>query len=286
MLCHKNPNQINDLTNELIKNGSDVYIHIDLKSNIESKINTNDHIFILPKEKSYSVSWGGNDMIKATLSLIKYVKDTNINYDYIWLISGQDFPIVSSDIITKRLTKDNGFNFIEIIDKNSNKYNRYNKLYTIWYPKWITKNSAIIKIIKRLYMIVTGGFGHTFKLFLRKKPFDFDFYFGSQWWCLTSQCAFDLLKYSEENINYINYFDNVIIPDECFFQTLFMNSKYKSKQKDYLTFVNWKEDRRSPETLTINDLELLMNQSDKKCFARKFDYNVDKDIVDSLLNRR
>lgn len=282
MLCHKNPNQINNLIEKLSNKNVDIYLHIDLKSNIEKKINKRKNVFILSKEQSYSVNWGGNEMILATLSLIKYVKQTNKEYDYIWLISGQDFPIVDSNKINEVLEKNKGKNFIDVVEYNTKEYKKYRKLYEIWYPTWITKNKTIIKIIKRLYMFITGGFYHTFKIFKRKKPFDFEFNFGSQWWTLTSECAYYILDYCETHPQFIDYFNNAIIPDECFFQTIFMASKYKKTQKDNLTFVNWKQNRRSPETLTINDLDLLKKVSKKKCLARKFDEDVDKEIFNKL----
>ena len=279
MLCHKNSKQINMLIDKLMNDNADFYIHVDLKSKIGNEISQKNNIFILPKEKSYSVSWGGNEMILATLSLIREVKNSGKKYDYIWLISGQDFPIVSTKIIEQRLMDNFGYNFIDIIDKEYKEYNAYKKLYEIKYPKWITKNKFYIKLIKRIYMILTGGLKYTFKIFRRKRNFDFDFYFGSQWWTLTSECAYDLLDYCDENPKYIKYFDNVIIPDECFFQTLFMNTKYSKLRKDNLTFVNWKNNKRSPENLTINDLSILKQISKEKCLARKFDIDVDDEII-------
>ena len=94
ILCHKNPNQINDLIKSISDKNIDIYIHLDKKSNIQDEIIKDKNIFILPKEKSVSVSWGSNDMIKATLKMIECIKNSNIKYDYVWLISGQDYPIV------------------------------------------------------------------------------------------------------------------------------------------------------------------------------------------------
>ena len=285
VLCHKNPDQINELIIQLLKNDADVYIHVDLKSNIANEIMNNENVYILSSNESYSVNWGGNDMILATLSLIRHVKNTNKEYDYIWLLSGQDYPIVSADVINNILSTDKMCNYIDVIDKRSNEYNRYKKLYEIWYPKWITKNNFFIKSIKRLYMLLTGGFNYTFRFFRRKKTFNFDFYFGSQWWTLTTDCAYYILDYCDNNPDYIKYFDNSIIPDECFFQTLFMSSPYSNNRKDNLTFVNWKDNRRSPETLTIKDVELLKEKSNNKCFARKFDRDVDDSIINNIKER-
>lgn len=279
VLCHKNANQINLMIENLLKNNSDVFLHIDLKSDIEEKINKREHLYILPKSQSYSIDWGSNNMILATLNLLKFVRNTNNDYDYICLLSGQDFPIVNYKRINETFEQNKGYNFIDIIDKDTLEYKKYKKLYEIWYPKWITKNNVLIKIIKRIYMIVTGGFYHTFSIFKRKKPFDFEFEFGSQWWALTSKCAYNILDYCEKNKEYIEYFNHCIIPDESFFQTLFMSSPYVKLRKDNLTFVNWGKNRRSPEILNENDYEKILKASEKKCFARKFDESLDRNIL-------
>ena len=131
-------------------------------------------------------------------------------------------------------------------------------------------------------MIITGGFNYTFTLFKKKKPFNFDLYFGSQWWTLTSECAFSLLDYCENHKEYIDYFYNTIIPDECFFQTIYMNSNFSKMRKNNLVYVNWGKNRRSPETITISCLKKLQTISKEKCLARKFDENIDLEIIKKL----
>ena len=63
-------------------------------------------------------------MIDATVNLMESVFTSKIKYDYIWLISGQDFPLKSSqEIINFFLEKNKGKNFIEI-----NKFERENTI--------------------------------------------------------------------------------------------------------------------------------------------------------------
>lgn len=58
-----------------------------------------------------------------------------------------------------------------------------------------------------------------------------------------------------------------------------MASPYKNNKKNNLTFVNWKENRRSTSTLTIEDKKLLIDKSKDFCIARKFDFEIDKEII-------
>lgn len=286
LLCHKNPKQINMLLNKLEEFDCDIYIHIDKKKYLEiiDLISRKGNIYVIEYDESYDIKWGGVEMVSATLSLIEKVRKSGKNYDYLWLLSGQDYIIKNSSYIVENMKKNPNCNYIEIIDKNNKKYNSYKKLYDVYYWNWMTKNKLICKVIKRLYMILTGGFSHTLPIFKRKKPFPFEFYFGSQWWTLKQEVAYQILEYTNNNPRVVDFFKHSIIPDECFFQTIIMSLPYKKTIKNNLTFVNWKNNRRSPETLTINDYNLLINHK-KYYFARKFDIDIDQKIIDELNNK-
>lgn len=284
ILCHKNASQINILISKLLECSCDVYIHLDLKSrNIFSEINKNERVFILPEDKSYSIDWGGVSMIEATLSLINEVRNSNREYDYLCLLSGQDLPLRPMKSFESLL---NGNNYIEIIPRKDESYNNYRKRCEIHYPSWINGQSFFVKSIKRLYMLFTGGYSHTFSIFKRRLPFNMDFEFGSQWWCLTYECVMWILDYSNTHPNYLNYMKSTIVPDECFFQSIFMSSPYKETQKNNFTYVNWnrKINRRSPIIFTSKDIDRLKKLSEDYQFARKFDINADKEIIELLLD--
>ena len=88
---------------------------------------------------------------------MEVIFDADRVYDYVWLISGQDFPIKSKDEIVKYLEENKGKNYIEIIGKNDSCYKRLLKRNELYYPHWTKKNNTICKAIKLLYMIRTGG---------------------------------------------------------------------------------------------------------------------------------
>lgn len=281
MLCHKNPEQINRLIDKLSEfSDADVYIHVDMNhSEIRDEIKKQKNVELIPEERSYRIQWGSVNIVKATLELIRVVKGSGKQYDYIWLISGQDYPICPVEEIEKRLSEGAGLNYIECIRTDDKRYSGYRKLYEVAYPSWINLNNVLIKSIKRIYMILTGGYRHTFSLFIRKKPFDFDFSFGSQWWTITSEAAFEILEYSDCHPEVLEYFKKSIIPDESFFQTLFMRGDYRNKRMMNLTYINWGKNRRSPETLLSKDMDKLMDASKKFCFARKFELDSSADLI-------
>ena len=278
ILCHKNEEQINKLLNVLDGEEVDFYIHLDKKSSIMPKIKAGTNIYMLPEEKRINISWGDISMILATKNLLEVIFDADRVYDYVWLISGQDFPIKSKDEIVKYLEENKGKNYIEIIGKNDSCYKRLLKRNELYYPHWIKKNNTICKAIKLLYMIITGGL-HRTVLFKRVNNLDTDFYFGSQWWTLTYECTkeiYDML----ENSKYIDYYSHCLVPDESIIQTLYMNSSYKDCHSDKLTYVDWTNQLNHPNTFTINDFSKLINSN--FFMARKFDENIDNDIIEKL----
>ena len=82
-----------------------------------------------------------------------------------------------------------------------------------------------------------------------------------------------------QNPGYVRFFNGVLIPDECFFQTLLMNSALAGDiEKRTLTYVDWRPPW--PGILTIHDLPRLLGSD---ClFARKFDVQVDPEVLDRL----
>nr|AIA84221.1 CAZy families GT14 protein [uncultured Clostridium sp.] len=97
MLCHKNPEQINRLIAKLSEfSEADVYIHVDLNHlEIKNQIIKQKNVYLVSEECSYHIQWGSVDIVKATLQLIREVRDSGVKYDYVWLLSGQDYPICS-----------------------------------------------------------------------------------------------------------------------------------------------------------------------------------------------
>jgi hypothetical protein len=173
--------------------------------------------------------------------------------------------------IEKRLEENQDINYISTLLPGQDRYNWYRKLYEVRYPTWINKDTVTVKAFKHLYKTVTGGSRHTFKLFKKQKPFEEDLVFGSQWWTLRSEAAFEILQYSDAHPEVLEYFKDTIIPDECFFQTLFMMGTYRDKRRASLTFSYVERNRRHPVMMTEKEYEKIKEAETQMCFARKFD---------------
>jgi len=269
--CHKCPEQINRLLDVMKSDEVDFYIHVDRKSDIADEIEKRADVHILPPERRVDVMWGGFSQVEATLNLLDEALITG-GYDYYFLISGQDFPVRPIRELIEFLENDNGANYVDLFPSLNNglcKQNNLDKRNQIVYGDRIMGRGKFARIMRRLWVAVTGGYGRTFGIFRRKNVLNLKFYFGSQWWCLSK----DFVEYATEHLaktpQYAEFFRKASCPDESFFQTLLMNSSYSDTRKEYLHFIRWEEGKSSPENLTLSDFDEAIASG--KFMARKID---------------
>lgn len=278
MLCHKNPKQINLLLKALKHPQIDVFIHVDSKNeNIREDIEKSDGVYLLPKKDCVDVQWAQFSEVKATLNLLN-VAISKGGYSHYFLISGQDFPLKSIGKIVRFLNERKDENFIDCA-----LIKRFKKRNDIYFPRMVIGRRIWQKILKGILVYSTGGWNQTFSIIKRLKPANVQYYFGSQWWCLNDAMVKWIYNFLENYPEYIKLFKHSLCPDECFFQTLVMNSPFANTTKPYLHYIKWEKGKSSPKTLTTIDYEELKKA--EKLIARKFDINVDAEIIERLRMR-
>lgn len=278
MQCHKNPKQINLLLKALKHPQVDVFIHVDSKNeNIREDIEKNDGVYLLPKKDCVDVQWAQFSQVKATLNLLNAAISRG-GYSHYFLISGQDFPIKSIGEIVEFLSERKDENFIDCA-----LIKRFEKRNDIYFPRMVIGRRIWQKILKGILVYSTGGWNQTFSIIKRLKPANVQYYFGSQWWCLNDAMVKWIYNFLENYPEYIKLFKHSLCPDECFFQTLVMNSPFANTTKPYLHYIKWEKGKSSPKTLTTIDYEEL--KKTEKLIARRFDINVDAEIIERLRKR-
>lgn len=278
MQCHKNPEQINLLLEALNHPMVDVFVHVDKKSQaIKDKITQRAGVYILPEQQCVDVQWAQYSQVEATLQLLRAAVNRG-GYSHYWLISGQDYPLRPMDNILDFLEANQEANFIEC-----SQIKPFNKRNDVYFPNSVIGRKLWQKVLKNLWIYGTGGWNKTFPIFKRKAPDDFKYWFGSQWWCLNSTTAQWIIDYLNEHTEYEKFFEHSLCSDECFFQTLVMNSPFANITKPYLHYIKWEKGKSSPRTLTTIDYEEL--KKTEKIIARKFDIDVDTEIIERLRKR-
>jgi hypothetical protein len=281
---HKNPEQVNKFIQQLIADDqADVFVHIDKKSveKLNGKIIKSPNVIVL--EHSISCDWGDRSQIDTTILLLREVLATKRTYDYVCLRSGQDLLV--KDGFKEFLLENKGKIFMNFRDVGKKELVGME----INWPK-ITRrrynNAHPFRVCRRIiydfYMRGINLLPNT-----NYWPKDYTFYNGSQWFTIPLEVASYIIDFLDENEWYYKFFERTLAPDEWFFQTLIMNSPFKSDVvKDNLLYLRWGEtfiDRGSPVYLTMEDIPLIENSNDY--FARKFDKDVDYSVIEYFTNK-
>jgi len=274
ILAHKEPEQICRLINRLQTPNDRIHVHFDTSIGKERfadwerliERNCKDGNFKVVSE--FQCKWGSFGIIDAMLSAMKRYE--KVDYDYFINLSGECYPLRAPKIIKKELD-DRKCAFIEVF-----------KMPLLgWRP-----DGGMERLQKRWYILKTMKYPHaefySIPRLRKELPNKLTPYGGSAWFCLPKAVVSYIISFLEKNSSLRNYFRRVLIPDEIMFQTILMNSPFKSStDNDNKRYIDWNGGgSRHPRILRITDFEKMKNSG--KLFARKFDYNVDREILDRI----
>lgn len=274
IMCHQNIEQLKILLSLLDYELNDIYIHADKKLSL-SDDEKNRICSALKKSNCYFIksqygSWGGDSLMKIEISLLK--KATESEHKYYHLISGADLPLKSQSFIHNWFNNDGKDYFCIRHEANGTELflDRFRYYYIFQNLIGRKRNSLMVKI--------RNGFVRVQKLIgiNRMKNANFEYVKADQWFSITHNTAkFILAQYPL----YKKYFVCSFVPDESFIYTIIKNSSLVDNLiDDSLRYIDW--NRGEPYTFGKDDFDELINSS--KLFARKFDINYDKEIVDKI----
>lgn len=275
VLCHTNFEQLILLLRLLDDYRNDIYIHIDKKTTgfsqteIKSSIEKSNVFFVKP----IKVSWGGDSMIRAEMELLS--EASKKEYQFYHLLSGLDLPLKSQDHIHTFFQKHPQVNYVSIDNYPNDSDNIYLDRVKYYYPfqNKIGRNSGIIAAAYYYLQNICLKIQKLTKI--NRTNNNLVFVKGGQWFDITHKAVIYVL--SEFKKNKKNY-RNTICGDEIFLQTILYNSPLKETIcTDSLRLIDW--NRGQPYTFTSEDYDMLMNSAENKLFARKFDVNIDEEIV-------
>ncbi len=254
--AHTGYKQITLLISKLILNERiDAYIHIDAKNpSLKEKLQTNykdsKNVFVL--STSVNVNWSGFSQVQATLLAFKYIEQSQREYDFISLLSGQDYPLKSPEKILAFLNRNKHKSFIEYEDIGQyawrlKKYNFLNE-----HPKTRT---LLFKIIRKINIILQR-FLQINRRYNHENP-----YKGSQWFTINNE-AFKFILQQVNETNLITKYRYTSCADEHFFQNILLNSSLKkSIINNNLRYIVWKDGESSPKTYNLSGVNLIAKSS-------------------------
>jgi hypothetical protein len=118
LLAHQNPKIVERLIRTLIEAGHFVAVHYDRHSSAmeyDALAKTFEGITSVRMSRQFRVSWGQWSMVQATLHCLSLIQAAEWEPDYVYLISGSDYPIRSSAELEGFLERNRGMEFIECV---------------------------------------------------------------------------------------------------------------------------------------------------------------------------
>src|SRR4051812_49054834 len=224
ILAHKNPAQLQRLIEALDHPAFDYYIHLDKKSDLSLFAHLEKWPRVHFIRERVSIYWAGYGTIQATLNGFREL--VPLHYDYINVISAQDFPIKSAPHIYQYLETRKGTEFITC-----------ESVFREW-PE------AAIRVQQYQLANIRIPGRHKIEklinLFLprRKFPLDYEIVGRANWFTLTGAAAVYLLDFVQAHPEIPRFFKLSWGADEIFFATILYNSPFRSRIADNLVYVD------------------------------------------------
>ena len=223
----KDPQQLLRLVKALPE-GSEYYVHID--GNVDISIFTDvvclPHVHFI--EKRVKVMWGSFTQVQFQMELIRAALSSDVRFDYLFMLSGQDYPVWSNERIVSYLQSLEGRSLLQgmcIVDSPHST--------TVEYKQYRFLNNHPWKY---------GSWKSRFRVALRKltapllkKPLAFTadgrryrLYKGADYFAVSSRLAAYVLEQYDASPQLRRYFSTSFAPSETFIHTVAFNSDYAS----------------------------------------------------------
>jgi len=289
IIAYKNLGQVQRLIGRLDDRDSHFVIMLDVKvtpsevAAFEAATVNKDRVQVVHK---LSIGWGRFSLTQANILGLQELFAREISFDYVFSLSGQDYPIVSRERIRKALEEAKGASFLEHdpfpihkwIDGGKGRIYSWNiflwKRFALQLPKATVPRHALTRMI---YATLSAPVPWRCALPNGMHPFG-----GSMHWILSREAALYVRDYLLGHPEYVTRFRATLVSDEIFFQTILANSPLRGKlinnDQHYLCWPG--EHAASPAVLTMRGLPAI--QASGMLFARKFDSTKDPDLLDAM----
>lgn len=251
-----------------------IFIHVDRKSGTYQQPTAQHAQLIFTRR--ITVGWGAFSLIEAELILLAAATQQD-HYHYYHLLSEADLPLKSNTVLHDFFAMQRQ-EFVSLATVNDPAVLDRIRYY---YPfqERVGKQRNIFWILQKITLLIQKGLRID-----RLRQTDIQAVAkGAQWFSITDAFARYVLSQTEW---LRQTFSNGQAVDEVFMQTLLLNSHFKcnisDKKSGDLRLTIW-QGASSPATLTMVERPQL--QSSTKLFARKFDQQVDQQVIAAVLKQ-
>ena len=270
------------------------FIHVDAKCNqndFESAIPLYCKSNVQFTPNRYWIQWGGFNQVRYQQELSKSCISSNIPFDRIFLLTGQDYPLMSNEEINKILCENPNKEYVIglNISKIDNPPKIKKKFVLFHFFRDLKTSYKIKKTFSGVSRILMSALPIRKKAYLVIDDIKWYVYQSSAMMCITSNLAHYILeKLSDKRI--INYFKYSFAPDEMVLPTILFNSPFRDhcslykkdiydglKSLSAITYFNY---GKEIQTFTLKNYDELKHS--KKMFARKFATGISDSLMDKL----
>jgi hypothetical protein len=270
IITYTSAQQTKRLIDKLNNGDFDFYIHLDKKIDIKTHSVLLDMPNVFFVEKRVDIKWAGFTLCKAIFNGIKQIFASGKKYEFINLLSGQDYPIKSAAYISDFLKQHTGKQLIKCWDFETEWQEAVARIDRYHFPDIVFKGKYFMeRMINLLYR-------------RRRSPNGLRFYgTNSTFWTLTPECALYVVNYVEKNRAFYRMLKYSWGSDEFIFQTVIMNSPYKETVTyDNYRYSDWSAGGSRPKTLLTEDYKNIIISDG--IIGRKFNIDVDANILDMI----
>jgi len=289
ILAHEHPALLARLVHRLEHPESAIFVHVDRKRDCQPfKSAVGDGALFLEDEARIESHWGAYSVIRATLNLVRTACEIAPMTERFVLLSGVDYPVLSTEEIIKFLSKD-----VEVIQVDRaldpcgrSEFDRCaNRIFLgergFMNPRtghaWLNWCRALVARVPRV-----PAYGATI-------------FYGPPHWALTREAVQIILKIEQAAPEKIQWFRYALYPDEMVFHTLLKHSARADKivydatkvtphwhpRLAGIGYIDW--DNPNPSTPRILELgDLAQIRASGAMFARKMHPGRSAALMDAL----
>jgi hypothetical protein len=282
VLAHTDSRQCRRLLTRLLSDrDAHIFVHVDRKSRSDfSAAEELDPDRIHFVRERYEVSWSGFSTVRAILAAMREALTFPVNFGYLVLLSGMDYPIKHSMEIKSYLYGQpfrQHINRVNVADSPEH-YLKLARRYT-FRDAWLPAGN-LDKLLRKLASIAV--------IPVKRKLLQDMICTGSSWWALTPDCGRFIFKFLEEHPEYDQFFRYLHCPEEHYFHTIVQNSPFVGEAVNMLPYTGrgmWKTANLHiihPSLRKIyTEVDFAEVMQSNRCFVRK----VTTDLSTALLDR-
>jgi len=229
--------------------------------------------------------------VQSWLDVVGWLESQGISYDWLTILSAQDYPVMplaASEAFLDAATCDGFIRYWDVLSPAS-PWSRRKARARYWYryrrlspraERWLRALRPFTRLLPLHVYLDYGPFLGTRVL---RTPFreGFRCYGGWAWFSLRRRALLYWRDFLAEHPEVLRHYRAAIAPDESIVQTVLVNSRRFALVDDNLRYIDYtRAYKGAPRTLTSADLPLLA--SGRYHFARKFDWGVDREVLDRI----